>query len=117
MEYTKGEWEKHAYGNGNFYIEASGRQVATIHYYPTDKSDEIASTNTQLIIEAVNQCIDINPDNPLNVAQSIKQMYEALKGWDKLRAMHPLDSGADIDDIFWGCCKTTDKALSKARSK
>ena len=27
-------------------------------------------------------------------------MYEALKAWDKLRAMQPLDSGADIDAVL-----------------
>lgn len=35
--------------------------------------------NAQLICEAVNQCISVNEDNPLAVAQNIKEMYEALK--------------------------------------
>ena len=48
------------------------------------------------------------------LCKSAPDLYEALKAWDDLRAMHPLDSGADIDDIFQECCRVTDKALAKA---
>ena len=53
--------------------------------------------------------IILNPD-------ALTDLYEALEAWDKLRAMHPLDSGCDIDKIFWECCDITDKALAKAKT-
>lgn len=52
-----------------------------------------------------------------NLIVALPDMYEALKAWGKLRAMHPLDSGADIDAIFRECCDITDKALAKAEGK
>lgn len=52
MEYSKSEWRALPYGNGNFYIEAGERQVATVHYYPVDKSDKLARANAQLIASA-----------------------------------------------------------------
>jgi len=38
-----------------------------------------SEANANLIISAVNACIEINPDNPMAVALSIKDMYEKLK--------------------------------------
>jgi len=52
MEFSKEEWELHAYGNGNFYIESAGRQIATIHYYPSDKTDQLARANAKLCVQA-----------------------------------------------------------------
>jgi len=43
------------------------------------------------------------------------KLYKALRGWDKLRAMQPLDSGADIDAILQECAEITDKALALAK--
>jgi hypothetical protein len=36
--------------------------------------------DTTLIVTAINQCIEINPDNPQAVAQNILSMREALSG-------------------------------------
>ena len=62
---------------------------------------------------AVQACKSINPDNPLAVANSIKDMYEALK------AIKPLCSGAafsqDIErQVIAGKCYL---ALAKAEVK
>lgn len=35
--------------------------------------------NTDLIVSAVNACINLNPENPLAVAEAIEDMYENLK--------------------------------------
>ena len=51
------------------------------------------------------------------LCKSAPDLYEALMAWDKLRAMQPLDSGADIDAILQECSEITDKALAKAESK
>ena len=45
------------------------------------------------------------------------ELYEALRAWDELRAMQPLDSGDDIRKILHKCCSITDKALAKAEGK
>jgi hypothetical protein len=42
-------------------------------------SFEVQKTNSKLIVEAVNACKEVNQDNPQAVAESIKDMYEALK--------------------------------------
>ena len=38
-----------------------------------------ATANANLIAAAVNGCISVNPNNPHAVAETIKDMYEALK--------------------------------------
>ena len=38
-----------------------------------------AEANASLIVATVNTCASVNPDNPMAVAKSIKEMYEALK--------------------------------------
>ena len=40
---------------------------------------EESEANANLIVEAVNACASVNPDNPMAVAQSITDLYEALK--------------------------------------
>ncbi len=42
--------------------------------------------NAHLIVAAVNACASVNPDNPQTVAESINNMYEALKGVNTLYA-------------------------------
>jgi hypothetical protein len=90
MEYTKGKWmvDRH--------IVASSEGDAICAVY--EHEDGVAEANAHLIAAA--------PD-----------MYEALRTWDKLRAMQPLDSGADIDAILQKCAEITDKAILKAEGK
>ena len=42
-------------------------------------TQEEAEANAKLIAAAVNACIKVNPDNPMAVAESITELYEALK--------------------------------------
>ena len=99
MNYTKGEWsvdpeiEQDGYFIRCLDENEDGESVAFV--YPFGKNPK---ANAHLIVAA--------PD-----------MYEALKGWDKLRAMRPLDSGADIDAILQKCAEITDKALARAEGK
>lgn len=44
----------------------------------------LTSEQANLIAAAVNGCISVNPDNPQVVAESIKDMYEALKTLDEM---------------------------------
>jgi hypothetical protein len=90
MEYSKGKWEQ----TGTL-IVTFGQDGAVIckmaEPYPESglaefkplqigsKGWNLQMANTHLIIESVNACTSVNPDNPLAVAQSVKAMYEALK--------------------------------------
>ena len=46
-----------------------------------------ATTNANLICEAVNACVSVNPSEPLKVAQSIKAMYEGIRGYLEARKL------------------------------
>ncbi len=80
MEYTKGTWEvsKLIEPEGSFpryYIEGEhNTNVAMI-----DGRNSNARDDAHLIAAVVNACTSVNPDNPMAVAESIKEMYEALK--------------------------------------
>ena len=70
--YTKGEWKAFR----EMVTCGSGR-IADCCY---TKAHEEGEANAQLIVEAVNACIKLNPDNPLAVAQSISDLYDAKHG-------------------------------------
>lgn len=89
MECTKGEWKEHGEIIETDYAP-NGAVIASIN-----SATKQWEANAHLIAAA--------PD-----------MLMALKAWDKLRAMRPLDSGADIDEILNECSLITDKALLKA---
>ena len=69
--YTEGEWE--VTGN-SIYARPSELEPEIICYVQGQNKE----ANAQLIASAVNACIKLNPDNPLAVAQSITDLYEAL---------------------------------------
>jgi len=80
----------------------------------------IASTineaNAHLIAAAVNACIKLNPDNPLAVAESINDMYEAFNDLMELQ-------GINDGRVTVRACPSEDsilraqKALAKAEGK
>ncbi len=78
--YTKGEWKIDHYCVNSDYLIYSNAQ-------PGKAWDKIAiaqqgysnaDANAHLIAAAVNACQKVNPDNPMAVAESIQEMYEAL---------------------------------------
>ena len=69
-----------------------------------------AESNAKFIEVCQNQCYGINPDNPLTVAQSIKDMYEALKLYMK----HQENTGGHYCSE---CFTAIVKALSKIEGK
>ncbi len=83
MSYTKGEWGITKSNNKDYALyvvadmEVKPKGIALIKNYQPF-SDEMEA-NTQLIVTAVNACIKLNKDNPLAVAESISDLYEALK--------------------------------------
>ncbi len=101
MGHTNGEWEYSP--DSTDYVcreKYEGCFKGVIH----GKEDKMAlaviindcvngEANAHLIVEAVNACIKLNPDNPLAVAQSITALYEALKSllWDLRQRAIPND--------------------------
>jgi len=78
MKYT--EWEIVIQPYDVVEIKNEGELVATIGFdtLVNPKYPQKQLANAQLIIEAANSCIRINPESPMAVAQSIKGLYEAL---------------------------------------
>ena len=94
MNYTKGEWKANKSS-----IECDGWPVAQT--YPDTRLNSNASlslmrANAHLIAAAVNACASVNPDNPMAVAESIKDMYEALG--ELLEITHDLTLGDGSPD-------------------
>ena len=69
MEYTEGKWEAIRNAVGTHIIQTEYARIGEIDRH----------FNAKLVVTAVNACISVNPDNPVAVAESIKEMYEALK--------------------------------------
>ena len=104
MEYTKGEWKAEKIIR-DWLIEADRRIVATINGFPSKETESDA--NARLIAAAVNACASVNPDNPMAVAESVKDMYEALKRL--VREQQPYAYQGQLDEA--------NKALSKAEGR
>jgi len=76
MNYTKGEWKV----TNELLIWSDQHEGLQFHNRIALMEDGYeAEDNAQLIVAAVNACASVNPDNPLAVAESIKDMYAALK--------------------------------------
>lgn len=75
-KFTKGDWKVTGAVptlENTLTIYCEGRRIAIVM---TGKDME---ANANLIVAAVNACIKFNPSNPIAVAESIDDMYEALK--------------------------------------
>jgi len=68
---NKGEWKAQKQELA-YNIMDEGKCIATVHAGN-------AEANTILICEAVNACKAVNPDNPLKVAQSIKDLVKGCE--------------------------------------
>lgn len=117
LDYTKGEWYLEEETGLILSIPDGAESPTSIASIggsqepltPKPLSEMLA--NAHLIAAAVNACVNLNPDNPMAVAESISDMYEALKNLrniydDLIKNSRPLD--------FW---VKVDKALAKAGGK
>lgn len=118
--YTKGEWdlEEIPYetndpaGGWYLHFDPTGDTTEDVLYM---SKAEVTEANAHLIAAAVNGCIKVNPDNPQAVAESIKDMYEALKtasGYLTFLASrnNPIPKSDSVRDLYR-------KALSKAEGR
>ncbi len=77
--YTKGEWKAFKHGMGDMVISTNDKEIAKVLTFNCALDGWESQSNAQLIAAAVNACISVNLNNPQAVAESIKEMYEALK--------------------------------------
>jgi len=84
MAYTKGKWKVGSFSDKPFArsllsVYREDGEVIIMALTPHFMPFEEAEANAHLIAAAVNACASVNPDNPQAVAESIEEMYEALK--------------------------------------
>ncbi len=77
---TEGKWERH----NRLYGDEVTEHIWCGDEHIADLDGKNASANANLIVSCVNACKSVNPDNPQAVAESIKEMYEALKHYREL---------------------------------
>mgnify|MGYP001600193123 CR=1 FL=1 len=95
-EFTKGEWTASKSGVGDWTIATKSILIAHV----------LQHFNAHLIVAAVNACQSVNPDNPRVVADSIKEVYEALEQIASCKSNVP----GDVIDI-------AQKALAKVEGR
>lgn len=77
MDYTKGKWYSQDFDDQDS-IRCTCNDGLDAHIaFVLNRGGK--HSNAQLIVSAVNACISVNPENPLAVAESVKDLYEALK--------------------------------------
>ncbi len=110
MNYTRGDWKEYqdALTNDAYNIEVKHTGHEKVY---TEIAVVYHSQDARLIVSAVNACVSVNPDNPQTVAESIKDMYEALKAIYQDVDLQNIDGGSDELNIL------TQKALAKAEGK
>jgi len=110
---TKGEWIR---GAGGSIEDKDGYPIAIVFpdtRLPSGDSIVKREANLGLIRTSVNACASINPDNPMAVVESIKDMYEALKELSEIT--HDLGLGdGNPDPLIEASNKKARKALAKA---
>lgn len=114
--YTKGEWKA-----GNTDVVTDTTHIANCYFesrnFKLPPFNE-ALANAHLIASAVNACASVNPDNPMAVAESIKDMYEALKeikfGGNLNQYNETIES---LQYVLKAISEICDKALAKAEGK
>lgn len=81
-EYTKGEWKVEDGDFGYKIICDQTKPDDTIDIAEIDdykENPQEPKANAYLIVTAVNACASVNRDNPMAVAESIRETYEALE--------------------------------------
>ena len=108
MNYTKGEWKVWSpyFMGDDIEIQVNGATIAMVKSGKSTVSQLITLANANLIAAAVNACASVNSENPQAVAESIKEMYEALRSilWDLNQRAMP-----DKQEV--------EKALAKAEGR
>jgi len=110
----KGEWKVRSgiLNTKELFVTCENVDIAEVFYQLPN-----AKANVQLILKAVNACIKLNPDNPLAVAESIKDLYEALKEVRDNSILQKEENGFYILRLSYASWQDACKALAKATNK
>ncbi len=117
MNYTKGTWfvtKTPPLDNWKIYIKETFDNPLTryeVGSFYQDKGD------AQLTAMAVNACVSVNPNNPMTVAESTKDMYEALKIIMDSAILEKRETGFYILRLSYSSWQNACKTLAKAESK
>ena len=86
MSIFKGEWKARQESKYESTQEIMCGNFCIANVWPgtVDRREDECIANANIIVTAVNECQRVNPDNPQAVAESINDMYEALKKAQKV---------------------------------
>jgi hypothetical protein len=120
LNYSKGQWTvaadsygkvRHSRKDCVFALDMTGKTVGPTVAHAIANHDD-----ADLIVSAVNGCISVNTDNPQLVAESIKDMYEALKSLQsEIRASLKFDVKKHYSLMLADVA--TSKAIAKVEGK
>lgn len=79
--------------------------------------DKKLKANANLIVSAVNACASVNSNNPQAVAESIKDMYEALKGASAYLSQLNVPQAGNFKVVYEMLNPVIEQALAKAERK
>ncbi len=82
QNYTRGRWtSSHPQDSHTALVSQSltNPKVIAGVVWGAEVTEDEQRANADLIVTAVNQCIELNPSNPLAVAQNIGEMVKAIK--------------------------------------
>jgi len=114
---TKAEWYSNRFSDGHLvYQVESGKTLALVYDTSNENGEDTGKGNADLIVAAVNACAEVNADNPIAVAESIKEMYDALKWLQAALTEYRL---RDVKKRYSLCVadSAASKALAKAEEK
>ncbi len=97
---TKGKWEIVKNAVGTYTIQTEDTRIGEIDRH----------FNAHLIVAACNACTEIKEANPQAAAESITDMYEALKLYQKHQE-------GTRGHYCWRCAEAINKAIAKANGK
>ena len=110
MNYTKGKWYVKDYREG----EAKSIRCDCGEGLDAQIAFVLEKGDAHIIAAAVNACIKVNPNNPLAVAESIQEMYEAMK---ELIKVYNIEADAADSDYHPSCWRQAYEALVKVEGK
>jgi hypothetical protein len=120
MEYAKGVWrletEPLSSGHPNYQIISA--QVGQSVFVADCGADEIGEANAKLICTTVNACADLNPDDPMVVSESIKDLYYSLRDLLKLLKNKKVVAFLNSNSLGWSLeLEKAQRAINKVESK
>jgi hypothetical protein len=119
-EYTKGVWrlETKQTSSGHSDYQVISAQVGKSVFIADCGEGEIGAANADLICATVNACADLNPDNPMVVSESIKDLYYSMRELLKLLESKKVANFLNSNALGWSLeFERAQRAINKAQGK